>query len=89
MDAPPKHYTVYWEDQRVLDVRDTPGALVSVSAPPPRPGETPPTHPFLSASAYAPEHEGRLREVLDRSDSTDGYLANLRDLGYRVEEAAG
>jgi hypothetical protein len=81
-----KQYHVYWQDQLVLDVRDQPGMLISTSAPPPRPGQTPPAHPFLSGSAYVPEHEGKLRDALDASSSTVEFLERLRDLGYIVEE---
>lgn len=84
MDLEPKRYQVFWEDQRVLDIVNEPGPLISKLAPPPRPGEGPVLHPFLSAVAHVPEHEEILREVLDRSTSIDDYLTRLREMGYRV-----
>jgi hypothetical protein len=44
-------------------------------------------HPFLSATAYIPEEEGRLRDVLNQSRSLPEYLQALRAMGFRVEEA--
>ena len=80
----PDRYLVYWEKQRVLEIVATPGLLVSNVAPPPPPGAPLARHPFLSATAYVPEHEQRLREILDRSESLEAYLANLRAAGYVV-----
>ncbi|HEY8736695.1 MAG TPA: hypothetical protein VIO62_06595 [Candidatus Dormibacteraeota bacterium] len=80
-----RRYTVYADDdKKVLEVSDQPGPLVSVSAPPPRPGQAPATHPFLSASAYDPFTEGTLRQILLKSTSFDDFLAKLREAGYRV-----
>ena len=82
-----RRFTVYTEgDKKVLEVSDQPGPLVSVSAPPPRPGEAPAVHPFLSASAYDPFTEGALRNILLKSSSLDDFLKRLRDAGYRVSD---
>jgi hypothetical protein len=77
-------YSVYWDDQLVLVVRDEPGILISRSAAPPPPGTPPAMHPFLTGTAYLPEHEGTLREALERSSDFDGFVAELERLGYRV-----
>jgi hypothetical protein len=86
----PDRYVVYWAEQRVLEITAAPGLLVSNIAPPPPPGAPLCRHPFLSATAFVPEHEQRLREILDRSDSVEAYLANLRAAGYVVvKEGSG
>jgi hypothetical protein len=86
MATRPRTYDVFWTDRLVARVADAPGPLISRSAPPPRRGEGPRLCAFLSGTAYAPDHEGRLTDVLDRSHSLEEYLANLRNLGYRVVE---
>ena len=82
-----RRFRVFRDGELVLDVRGEPGPLVSVSAPPPRPGETLPAHPFLSASAYVPAHEEELRRELDASADLDEYVARLRARGYLVYES--
>jgi hypothetical protein len=77
-------YSVYWDDLLVLEVRDEPGILISRSAAPPPPGTPPAMHPFLTGTAYIPEHEGTLREALERSSDFDGFVGELERLGYRV-----
>lgn len=77
-------YSVYWDDEVVLVVRDEPGILISRSAAPPPPGTPPAMHPFLTGTAYLPEHEGTLREALERSSDFDGFVGELERLGYRV-----
>ena len=73
-----RRFTVYTEnDKKVLEVTDQPGPLVSVSAPPPRPGQAPTTHPFLSASAYDPFTEGALRNKEVNSDTLAAAKAAL------------
>ena len=67
-------YSVYWDDEVVLVVRDEPGILISRSAAPPPPGTPPAMHPFLTGTAYLPEHEGTLREALERSSDFDGLV---------------
>jgi hypothetical protein len=79
---------VFRDGELVLDGRGVPGPLVSVSAPLPLPGETLPFHPFLTASAYRPEHEAELRRELDASADLDEYVGRLRALGYLVSEDA-
>jgi hypothetical protein len=86
MSDDPKRYLVYRDDRLALEIIAEPGPLVSRSAPPPQPGEGPILHPFLSATAYDPENEGALRDVLERSASLDEYLARLREMGFRIIE---
>ncbi|MGZ3477390.1 MAG: hypothetical protein ACXWUG_28370 [Polyangiales bacterium] len=82
-----KKFKIYRGETLELDVTDTPGPLVSTSAPPPVPGSPPPKpHPFLSASAYVAADEGALRALLDESHSTAEFLDKLRARGYRVVE---
>jgi hypothetical protein len=81
---PPTTYHVFAGDLLVLEVRDEPGILISVTAAPPPPGTPPTMHPFLTAAAYVPEHEGILGDALDRSTSFDQFIAELVALGYRV-----
>jgi hypothetical protein len=88
-----RQLAVYFEGRLVLVVRDNPGTLRS-SAPPPPGGPPPPpppgapddlppgVHPFIDAQAYDPVTEGRLRALLDRSSSFDGYLDALRAEGF-------
>ena len=83
-----KRYDVYWGEELVLQIVDEPGLLVSRVAPPPPPGTALPMHPFLSATALVPEHEERLREVLDSSSSLTEYLSELASLRYTVVEVA-
>ena len=84
----PRHILVYRDDRLVLDLWDRPGVLVSVSAPPPRPGEAPVTHPFASASFMTPETEGELGAHLRAAETLGQFLDEIRGLGYRVEEEA-
>jgi hypothetical protein len=79
-----RFYDVWLADEVIATVSDQPGRLISALAPPPRPSDRPATSTFLSATAFAPEHEGRLRELLDRSTSLDEFLSALRANGYRV-----
>ena len=73
---------------RVLALSDTPGLLMSISAPPPRPNAPPPpAHPFLSAVAYTAADEGELRRILDASRDLADFLARLRAAGFDVVEA--
>ncbi len=84
---PARHFLVYRDDTLVLDLWDRPGALVSISAPPPRPGDDPITHPFASASFMTPDTEGELGECLRTSESLDMFLDEIVRRGYRVEES--
>jgi hypothetical protein len=86
-EAAVRRYLVYRDATLMLEVTAEPGPLLSKSAPPPRPGESPVMHPFLSATAHVPEHEAVLREALDRSKTLEEYLARLRSMGFRVVEA--
>jgi hypothetical protein len=82
-------YSVFWDDQLVLVVRDEPGILISRSAAPPPPGTPPSMHPFLTGTAYVPQHEGILREALERSTDFDGFVRELERAGYRVVPESG
>jgi hypothetical protein len=82
-----KRYVVYRGSEKVLEITDAPGPLISKLAPPPAAGQAPVLHPFLSATAYVPEEEERLRDALNQSRSLSEYLDALRAMGFRVEEA--
>ena len=88
-DELPRHLLVYRDDRQVLDLWGRPGALVSLSGPPPLPGSEPVTHPFASATFLTPETEGELGELLRNAETLDEFLDVVRQRGYRVEEAAG
>ncbi len=88
MEIRSKRYLVFKGDQVVLDVTDRPGPLISKTAPPPPSGTGPRMHPFLSATAYVPEHEQLLLQVLADSRSLAEYLAKLQAHGYRILEQA-
>jgi hypothetical protein len=82
-----KRYVVYRGSDKLLEITDAPGPLISKLAPPPAAGQAAAFHPFLSATAYAPEEEARLRDALNQSRSLSEYLHALRAMGFRVEEA--
>jgi hypothetical protein len=81
-------YEVYAGNDLVLEVEDSPGPLISTSAPPPPPGTEPPPHPFLTATAYVATEEHRLRELLNQSTSTADYVQRLESEGYRVVQVS-
>ncbi len=76
-------YMVYKGDRAVLKVVDKPGVLTSTALP--APGAAPAGHPFLTASALAPEEEHRLRQILDASENTLDFLEKLRQARYSVK----
>jgi hypothetical protein len=76
-------YNVLKAGHLVLTVSDVPGPIVSTAALPP--GVLPAKHPFLSATAHAPEEEDALHKVLDQSKDFDDFLRRLRDSGYTVQ----
>jgi len=78
-----KDWEAFKGDRLVLSVSDGPGPLASTALPPP--GTPPVRHPFLSASAHAPEEEDALKRVLDASESTADFLARLKSAGYAVK----
>ena len=80
-----RRYIVCRGGEKIAEISDQPGPLISAKAPPP--DAKPVLHPFLSATAYVPEEEGRLRDVLNQSRSLPEYLQALRAMGFRVEEA--
>lgn len=86
---PPAPHPGPWEvfrgERLVLSVSDGAGALVSTA--PPQPGAAPVRHPFLAASAHAPEEEDALKRVLDASESTADFLERLKSAGYDVRPA--
>jgi len=82
-----RHVVITRDGRAVLDLWGRPGILVSVSAPPPRPGEPPVTHPFATATFLRPEHEGELGELLRGAASLDEFLDAVRGRGYCVEES--
>jgi len=86
MARKPPEYQVFWQGDLVLEIRDEPGPLISRPAPPPPPGTEPVMHPFLTATAFVPEHEEKLRAALDEADTLEGYLSTLREMGYDVVE---
>jgi len=76
-----------WRDGRLaLELIDRPGPLVSTSAPPPVPGQTPPPHPFATATAFVAEWEGELGTLLRGSPDLEAFLAEVATLGYTIEE---
>jgi hypothetical protein len=77
---------VYRGNMAVLELTDKPGPLLSRMAPPPRPGEQPTWHPFLSGVALVAVDEGTLGDILERSRSFDEFLDLLRAGGFRVVE---
>jgi len=82
-----RRYIVYCSGEKIAEISDQPGPLISAKAPPPAANAKPALHPFLSATAYVPEEEGRLRDVLNQSRSLPEYLEALRAMGFSVEEA--
>ena len=76
-------YNVLKAGRLVLTVSDVPGPIVSTAVLPP--GASPAKHPFLSATAHAPEEEDTLRKTLDQSKDFDDFLRRLREDGYTVE----
>ena len=83
-----RRYIVYRGGEKIAEISDQPGPLISTKAPPPPAANAKPAlHPFLSATAYVPEEEGRLRDVLNQSRSLPEYLEALRAMGFSVEEA--
>ncbi len=81
--APSGPWEVFKGERLVLSVSDGPGPIVSTAAP--SPGAPPVRHPFLSASAHAPEEEDALKRILDASESTADFLARLKNAGYGVK----
>jgi hypothetical protein len=82
-----KRYVVFRGSTKVAEIADESGPLISAKAPPLAPDVKPARHPFLSATAYVPEEEARLRDALNQSRSLSEYLAALRAMGFSVEEA--
>jgi hypothetical protein len=87
MSESDRHVVISRDGRPVLDLWGRPGILLSVSAPPPRPGEAPVTHQFASATFLRPEHEGELGELLREATSLDAFLDAVRARDYEVEES--
>ena len=81
----PRHFRLTRDGRLALDVTETPGILVSTSAPPPLPGQAPATHAFATATAYVAEWEGELGEMLRSAPDLDAFLAVASARGYSVE----
>ena len=81
----PRQFRLTRDGRLALDVTETPGILVSTSAPPPLPGQGPTTHPFATATAYVAEWEGELGEMLRTAPDLDAFLAVASARGYTVE----
>ena len=81
-----RRYIVYRGGEKIAEISDQPGPLISAKAPPPAADAKPALHPFLSATAYVPEEEGRLRDVLNQSRSLPECLQALCATGFSVEE---
>jgi len=82
-----RRYIVYRGGEKIAEISDQPGPLISAKAPPPAANAKPVLHPFLSATAYVPQEEGRLRDVLNQSRTLRECLEALRAMGFSVEEA--
>lgn len=81
-----RHLRVFRDERLALDLVGRPGILVSLSAPPPRPGEPAVTHPFATATFMTAETEGELGRLLRGADTLDAFVAATVRAGYRVEE---
>lgn len=84
---PGSSWEVLKNGQPVLLLKNEPGPLTSTAAPPP--GQEPPRHPFLTASALDPIEENALRETLDKSRSFEEFVSLLKAQGYTLRPAAG
>jgi hypothetical protein len=84
----PRRYRLWRDGRLALEVADTPGILVSTSAPPPLPGQGPATHPFATGTAFVAEWEGELGEMLLAAPDLDTFLAQASSRGYTVEAVA-
>ena len=82
-----RRYVVYRDSEKVLEVTNEAGPLISKQAPPPAAGEGAAMHSFLSATACVPGEETRLRNALNQSRTLSEYLEALRAMGFRVEES--
>jgi hypothetical protein len=85
---PERHWVVWADDIRLLEISNRPGAIIDTSAPPPPPGAPPPVpHPFLSAACGGdPLLCSRAGVILRASASLEEFLAALAAEGWRVEE---
>jgi hypothetical protein len=87
---PERHWVVWADDIRLLEISNRPGAIIDTTAPPPPPvpGAPPPQpHPFLGAACGGdPLLCSRAGVILRASTSLEGFLAALAAEGWRVEE---
>ncbi|MBI4061139.1 MAG: hypothetical protein HY403_06890 [Elusimicrobia bacterium] len=84
--AAPPVWTAYRGERAVLRFEEGPGPLHSTALLPA--GTKPPIHPFLTASALAPEEEGTLRGALESSMSFSDFMERLKKAGYDVRRGA-
>jgi hypothetical protein len=75
-------FSAYRGNVEVLRFKEGSGPLRSTALLPP--GQEPPTHPFLTASALQPAEEGPLRDVLEASKSFPDFMERLKKAGYEV-----
>jgi hypothetical protein len=87
---PERHWVVWADDIRLLEISNRPGAIIDTTAPPPPPvpGAPPPQpHPFLGAACGGdPLLCSRAGVILRASTSLEEFLAALAAEGWRVEE---
>ena len=82
-----RRWRVWVGDRPLLEISDRPGHIIDTSAPPPPPGSTPATHPFLTAACGGdPMLCSRAGQILRESESLEEFLEALEDEGWRVEE---
>jgi hypothetical protein len=75
-------WSAYRGGREVLRFKEGSGPLRGTALLPA--GAEPPTHPFLAATALAPDEENALRGVLEASKSFPDFVARLKAAGYDV-----
>lgn len=66
-----------------MKFHDCPGYLMSRAVLPP--GRTFPRHPFVNAQSLDAAEESRLSAILAKAGDLTGFVAMLKENGYRVE----
>ena len=79
---PQPTYSAYLKGHEALRFKEGPGPLRSTAMLPV--GVEPPTHPFLTATAFEPEDEDALRVILEASKSFPDFVARLKKANYDV-----
>lgn len=82
--APGASFDVYKGDRKVEEIKNAPGALISLAAPPPPPAKLV-MHPWLTASSYDIMEESNLFQITQDSKDFPDYVRRLKDAGYRLE----